>query len=36
VHYLAVSESLGSKDDVSAWTRENLGRVVASLVPEDL
>jgi transposase len=36
VHYLAVSEYLGSKDDVAAWTREDLGRVVASLIPEDL
>jgi transposase-like protein len=36
VHYLAVSEYLGSKDYVAEWTREDLGRVVASLVPEDL
>ena len=36
VHYLAVSEYLESKDYVAAWTREDLGRVVASLVPEDL
>jgi hypothetical protein len=36
VHYLAVSEYLGSKDYVASWTREDLGRVVASLVPEDL
>jgi transposase len=35
VHYLAVSELLGTKDD-SAWTREDLGRIVASLVPEYL
>jgi transposase-like protein len=36
VHYLAVSEYLASKDYVASWTREDLGRVVASLVPEDL
>jgi len=36
VHYLAVSEYLGSKGDIAAWTREDLGRVVASLVPEEL
>jgi transposase-like protein len=36
VHYLAVSEYLGSKDYVAEWTREDLGRVVASLVAEDL
>jgi transposase-like protein len=36
VHYLAVSEYLASKDYVAAWTREDLGRVVASLVAEDL
>jgi transposase-like protein len=36
VHYLAVSEYLESKDYVAAWTREDLGRIVASLVAEDL
>lgn len=36
VHYLAVLECLGSKDYVASWTREDLGRVVASLVREDL
>jgi transposase len=33
VHYLAVSDYLASNDDGAAWTRENLGRVVALLVP---
>jgi len=36
VHYLAVSDYLGPDDELAAWTRENLGRVVASLVSDDL
>jgi transposase-like protein len=36
VHYLAVSEYLASHHEAGDWTRENLGRVVASLVPDNL
>jgi transposase-like protein len=36
VHYLAVSDYLATNDDIAEWTQENLGRVVASVVPEDL
>jgi transposase-like protein len=36
VHYLAVSDYLGSHHEAGDWTRENLGRVVASLVPDHL
>jgi hypothetical protein len=36
VHYLAVSDYLATNDDLADWTRENLGRVVTSRVPEDL
>ncbi len=36
VHYLAVSDYLANNEDAAEWTRENLGRVVASLVPEHL
>jgi hypothetical protein len=36
VHYLAVSEYLASHNDAAAWTQENMGRVVAKLVPDDL
>jgi transposase len=36
VHYLAVSDYLASHSDIASWTQENLGRVVAKLVPEDL
>jgi transposase-like protein len=36
VHYLAVSDYLTSGDIPPEWTRENLGRVVASLVPDEL
>lgn len=36
VHYLVVSEYLAANVDVADWTRENLGRVVASLVDDDL
>lgn len=35
VHYLAVSEYLASADG-APWTRQNLGRVVADLVPDGL
>jgi transposase len=36
VHYLAVSDYLATNAEAAEWTRENLGRVVASLVPEHL
>jgi transposase-like protein len=36
VHYLAVSDYLASNNDVADWARENLGRVVASYVPDNL
>lgn len=36
VHYVAVSDYLASYDDVAQWTRDNLGRKVASLVPDYL
>jgi hypothetical protein len=36
VHYLAVSDYLADNEDAAEWTRENLGRVVSSLVPENL
>jgi len=36
VHYLAVSDYLASNNDIADWTRENLGRVVASYVPDNL
>jgi len=36
VHYMAVSEYLATNTDAADWTRENLGRVVASLVPDHL
>lgn len=36
VHYLAVSEYLKSNEGDEAWTRENLARVVASIVPGNL
>jgi transposase-like protein len=36
VHYLAVSDYLATNAEAADWTRENLGRVVASLVPEHL
>jgi transposase-like protein len=36
VHYLAVSDYLAANGDIAEWTQENLGRVVASVVPEDL
>jgi transposase-like protein len=36
VHYLAVSDYLASNVDAAAWTRESFGRVVASLVPDNL
>jgi transposase-like protein len=36
VHYFAVSDYLSSNNDVASWTQENMGRVVARLVPDDL
>jgi transposase-like protein len=36
VHYFAVSEYLASSKDVADWTQENMGNVVARLIPEDL
>jgi transposase len=36
VHYLAVSDYLAANGDVAEWTRENLGKVVSSIVPDDL
>ena len=36
VHYLAVADYLASNNDVAGWTRENLGRVVASYIPDNL
>jgi len=36
VHYLAVSDYLASNNVDAAWTRENLGRVVASLIEDSL
>jgi len=36
VHYLAVSDYLATNNDIAEWTQENLGRVVASVVPDDL
>jgi len=36
VHYLAVSDYLASNSVAAGWTRENLGSVVASLIPENL
>ena len=36
VHYLAVSDYLATNTEAAEWTRENLGRVVARLVPEKL
>ncbi|MBV8209182.1 MAG: helix-turn-helix domain-containing protein [Burkholderiaceae bacterium] len=36
VHYLAVSDYLASNNVDAEWTRENLGRVVASLISENL
>jgi hypothetical protein len=36
VHYIAVSDYLATNDAAAEWTRENLGRVVASLVPDSL
>jgi transposase-like protein len=36
VHYLAVSDYLATNAEAAEWTRENLGRVVARLVPEHL
>jgi transposase len=36
VHYLAVSDYLESHHEAGGWTRENLGRVVSSLVPDNL
>jgi hypothetical protein len=36
VHYMAVSDYLASNDGIAAWTHQNMGRVVASLVPDDL
>ena len=36
VHYLAVLDYLASNRDIAKWTRENLGRVVASFVPDRL
>lgn len=36
VHYLVVSEYLESNDSVADWTRENLGHVVATVVPDQL
>jgi transposase len=36
VHYLAVSDYLATNAVAADWTRENLGRVVASRVPEHL
>ena len=36
VHYLAVSDYLASNEDGAAWTRENLGRIVALWVPASL
>jgi hypothetical protein len=36
VHYLAVSDYLATNEDAAEWTRENLGRVVSSLVPDNL
>jgi hypothetical protein len=36
VHYIAVSDYLASTDHAEDWTRENLGRVVAKLVSDDL
>jgi len=36
VHYLAVSAFLESNSDSPDWIRENMGRVVASLVPDSL
>ncbi len=34
VHYLAVSDYLGSDAELAEWTRENLGRVAAEFVPD--
>jgi transposase-like protein len=36
VHYLAVSDYLAANGDIAEWTQENLGRVVSSVVPDDL
>ncbi len=36
VHYLAVSDYLASNNDIADWARENMGRVVASHVPDNL
>ena len=36
VHYLAVSDYLASGDVPPEWARENLGRVVATFVPDNL
>jgi transposase-like protein len=36
VHYLAVADYLASNNDVAGWTRENMGRVVASYIPDSL
>lgn len=36
VHYLAVSNYLATNAEAADWTRENLGRVVSSLIPEHL
>ena len=36
VHYFAVSDYLAANHDIAGWTQENMGRVVAKLVPDDL
>lgn len=36
VHYVAVSEYLALHEGDEAWTRENFGRVVASMIPDNL
>jgi transposase len=36
VHYLVITAYLASDDLVDEWARENLGRVVASFVPDNL
>ena len=36
VHYLAVSDYLATNAEAADWTRENLGRVVSSLIPDHL
>jgi hypothetical protein len=36
VHYLAVSDYLGTDAELAEWTRENLGHVVAEFVPDTM